>query len=124
MAFSSFKPIRTIVSGLFLLTTFFCALRIAPAQTVDSLLTNPDKYNGSTVTVRGAVSNLKSQTSKKGNQYYTFLLCGTDCVHVFAWGRPTIPDSDKLASVTGTFSATKVVSGYTFRNEIEADVVK
>ena len=100
------------------------AIALAPiaalATTIDDVLGHPSTYDGQHVDVSGQISHLKQKTSHKGNPYVTFSLCSDQCVHVFAFGSPSITDGQTI-TVHGTFAAVKRVGSYTFRNEIDAD---
>ena len=92
----------------------------AQPLTVAAVLRDPLTYNGRHVDVSGTVRGIRAKTSARGNAYETFSLCDGSCLHVFAWGRPTLRAGAR-ATVHGTFAATKRVGNYTFHNEIEAD---
>jgi hypothetical protein len=93
---------------------------LAASTSVAQILSSPSTYDGSHVVVSGTVSGLVQKTSHKGNPYVTFSLCSNQCIHVFAFGSPSISDGQRI-TVHGTFEAVKRVGGYTFYNEIDAD---
>lgn len=82
-------------------------------------LGNPSAYDGKHVDVSGTVEK-EQQTSHKGNPYITFSLCSGQCIHVFAFGSPSISDG-RTITVQDTYEVVKHVSGYTFYNEIDVD---
>jgi hypothetical protein len=47
-----------------------------PAGALDAspsaILTNPDRFDGKSVTIRGTITNLREILSRRGNAYYTF----------------------------------------------------
>lgn len=90
------------------------------AGTIAQILGSPSSYDGSHVDVKGTVEHLERKVSDKGNPYVTFSLCSSQCIHVFAFGSPSISDGQTI-TVHGTYEAVKHVSGYTFYNEIDAD---
>lgn len=100
----------------------FCAAlpAMAGAATVGQILASPSSYDGQHVNVSGTVEQLERKVSHRGNPYVTFSLCSGPCVHVFAFGTPSISDGQTI-TVRGTFAAVKHVSGYTFFSEIDAD---
>ncbi len=110
--------------GRSLLPTLLASLLASPVAaataTVSQILAAPSTYSGSHVEVSGRIENLERKVSHLGNAYVTFSLCSRECVHVFAFGSPTIKDGQAI-SVRGTFTAVKRVGPYTFYNEIDAD---
>jgi len=53
--------------------TFFVSTE-TQALTISEILNHPDKYHLSTVQVKGNVLDLKSKTSKRGNEYTMMVL--------------------------------------------------
>lgn len=99
----------------------FAALPAAScAATIAQILSGSSSYDGQHVEVRGTVEHLEQNVSHKGNPYVTFSLCSSQCIHVFAFGSPSLSDGQTI-TVHGTFAAVKHVSSYTFYNEIDAD---
>jgi hypothetical protein len=90
------------------------------AATIAQILGSASKYDGQHVDVRGTVERLEQKVSHKGNPYVTFSICSSQCLHVFAFGTPSISDGQTI-TVHGTYEAVKRVSGYTFYNEMDAD---
>ena len=109
------KLLGSIALGVFLISPI-----VALATTIDQILATPNAYDGQHVDVRGKVADLRAKVSHKGNAYVTFSLCSDRCIHVFAFGAPSIKDGQTI-TVRGTFAAVKQTGGYTFRNEIDAD---
>jgi hypothetical protein len=93
---------------------------LAAAATVGQILSSPSSYDGRQVAVSGTVEQLERKVSRRGNPYVTFSICSGQCIHVFAFGSPSINDGQTI-TVRGTFAAVKHVSGYTFFSEIDAD---
>jgi hypothetical protein len=93
---------------------------LAEAATIVQILNNPSSYDGRHVAVSGTVERLERKVSHRGNPYVTFSICSGQCVHVFAFGSPSINDGQTI-TVRGTFAAVKHVGGYTFFSEIDAD---
>jgi hypothetical protein len=108
------------------LTSFaltFAALTAASSAAtvaISDLLASPSAHDGQHVDVSGTISHLVQKTSHKGNPYVTFSLCSSQCIHVFAFGSPSISDGQTI-TVHGTFAAVKHTGSYTFYNEIDAD---
>lgn len=111
---------RRFVALAFLLSAASTAA--LAADEIAAILKSPSAYDGKSVEVRGIVSQLREQTSHRGNDYDTFKLCSTACISVFTFGRPAISDG-KTVTVHGRFSTVKHTGGYTFYNEIEADAI-
>jgi hypothetical protein len=96
---------------------------VRPAGALDAspsaILTNPDRFDGKGVTIRGTITNLRETVSRRGNPYYTFDLSdGTRAIRVFSFGQAACRTG--TATVEGTFSQVKQVGRYTFRNEVTA----
>jgi hypothetical protein len=107
-------------SGLIL---FFAFASIAAELSITSLIANPEKFDGKSVTVQGAVAQLSQTVSHSGNAYSTFQVQDTGgAVKVFTWGHPGIKSGDQVR-VTGVFQQVKRVRQYTFYNEIEAQSI-
>ncbi|QLH52795.1 MAG: hypothetical protein CH6_0127 [Candidatus Kapaibacterium sp.] len=108
---------------LFYLLLFITSLSFVLAQTkttVESILENPDNYDGELVEVVGKVENFKSKVSKRGNAYITFDLRGESAsITVFSFGRFNLSNGDRV-KVVGYFQKEKNVGRYTFYNEIDA----
>ena len=104
-------------------TAVFAVLVVLPAAssaaTVAQVLGNPSTYEHPR-RCYGHDQTSREKISHKGNAYVTFVLCSSQCIHVFAFGSPNISDGQKI-TVHGTFAAVKHVGGYTFYNEIDAD---
>jgi hypothetical protein len=85
---------------------------------VRELVEAPERFDGRRLTVRGTVTNLHRQESRKGSPYYSFSLSdGLRVVRVFSFGDTTCRNGES-ATVEGTFSRVKKRGGYTFYNEI------
>jgi len=93
---------------------------LSATASIAQILNSPSTFDGSHVSVTGKVEDLEQKTSRKGNAYVTFSLCSSRCIHVFAFGSPSISDGQTV-NVRGMFSAVKHVGAYTFTDEIEAD---
>jgi len=65
------KKFLNLISLTLLLTTVltFFVFTEAQALTISEIINHPDKYHLSTVQVKGKVLDLKSKTSKRGNEY-------------------------------------------------------
>lgn len=97
---------------------------IAAAQdikvTVEDIVSNPSKYDGKIVEVRGKVKSLKFKISKKGNPYTVFdLVDKGQAVRVFSFGTLPIKEGDEVR-VVGKYQRVKYVGPYIFYNEIDA----
>jgi hypothetical protein len=110
-----------------MLTALWLAVAIVqPAGALDAtpsaILTNPDRFDGKSVTIHGAITNLRETVSRRGNPYYTLdLNDGTRAIRVFSFGKA--PCRSGTATVEGTFEKVKQVGRLTFRNEITATQV-
>jgi len=104
-------------------------LLLAPALPVDAvqaspdtILTNPARFDGQSVTVSGTITNLRETVSRRGNPYYTLDLSdGKQAIRVFSFGEA--PCRSGTAMVEGTFARVKQVGRFTFHNEITATQV-
>jgi hypothetical protein len=117
------RPVRR---ALVLAALWLVAFNIQPAGALDAspsaILTNPDRFDGQPVTMRGTIGNLRETISRRGNSYYTFDLSdGKRAVRVFSFGKA--PCASGTATVEGTFEKVKQVGRLTFRNEITATQV-
>jgi len=87
-----------------------------------AILTNPDGFDGKSVTIHGTITNLRETVSRRGNPYYTLDLSdGRRAIRVFSFGKA--PCRSGTATVEGTFAQVKQVGRLTFRNEITATQV-
>lgn len=103
-----------------LLALFLAWPAISSAATIAQVLGNPSSYDGQHVELNGTVERVKQKVSHRGNPYVTFSLCSNQCIHVFAFGSPSISEGQTI-TVRGTFAAVKHVGSYTFYNELDAD---
>jgi len=114
-----FLKIGLLILLLTTVLTFFVFTE-AQALTISEIINHPDKYHLSTVQVKGKVLDLKSKTSKRGNEYTIMVLSdGTGNITVFTFGTPKIKPEDTV-KVKGVFYKVKHVGRYTFYNEIDA----
>ena len=87
---------------------------------VKMLLSDPARYDGQTVTLNGAVSQLDARVSRRGNAYYTFKLDdGSGRVTVFSFGQPPCPSPNRV-TVDGEFRRVKRITGHTFYDQVDA----
>jgi len=114
-----FLKISLLILLLTTVLTFFVFAEVQ-ALTISEIINHPDKYHLSTVQVKGKVLDLKSKTSKRGNDYTIIVLSdGTGNITVFTFGTPKIKFGDTV-KVIGIFYKVKHVGRYTFYNEIDA----
>ena len=103
-----------------LLAVLLLPLRAASLETSPAdILSSPDRFDGTVVTLNGTVSGLKPRVSRRGNAYYTFTLQG---LTVFSFGAPPCPEGAAV-KIAGTFRKLKHQGSYTFRNQVDADSV-
>jgi cytochrome c-type biogenesis protein CcmE len=95
------------------------ALATTPTKIAD-ILANPTSFDGQHLSVAGTVAQLAAKTSRRGNDYTTFDLCDTTCIHVYSYGHPKLANGQAL-TVTGKFFADKHVGSADFKNELDAD---
>jgi len=98
-------------------------VRALPTAALDTspsaILTNPDRFDGKSVTMHGAITNLHETVSRRGNPYYTFDLSdGKRTIRVFSFGKAQCHTG--TATVEGTFEQVKQVGRLTFYNEVTA----
>jgi hypothetical protein len=95
---------------------------VALDATASAILSNPDRFDGKSMTTSGTIINLRETVSRRGNPYYTFDLSdGTRVIRVFSFGKA--PCRSGTATVEGTFAQVKQVGRLTFHNEITATQV-
>jgi hypothetical protein len=92
---------------------------VTPTKIVD-ILANPASFDGQHLSVAGTVGQLAEKTSRRGNDYTTFDLCDTTCIHVYSYGHPKLTNGQTL-TVNGKFFADKHVGSLDFKNELDAD---
>jgi hypothetical protein len=77
------------------------AAQAAPVS-VNEILSDPDRFRGQPVTVRGTMSHFREYTTRTGTRYYTFDFGdGSQTVHVTSYEKP--PCRAGAATVEGTF---------------------
>ena len=81
---------------------------------------NPGAFNGEHVDVRGVVSQVEQRTLGLNDHYETFLVCGSACIPVIAFGWPDVAEGLPIV-VHGTFQSATKIDGYIFYNAIKAD---
>lgn len=100
-----------------------CATGISWAQVrtdIQTILSDPNQFDGRRVEVEGTVESLRSKISGKGSPYTVFRLSGDgESVSVYAPGDPPLKEGD-LVVVTGRFQKIRYISQYEFKNEIDA----
>ena len=90
---------------------------------VESVLNNPDAYDGKAICVQGPVEDVREKTSGRGNPYVLFQVReGRTALKVFSFGRGMIPRQGPVLAC-GVFFKEKEVNGLTFRNEMTAAYV-
>jgi len=106
-----------------------CLLALATSASSQVVNTSPtailgdlDRFDGQTVTMSGAVTNIQERVSRAGNPYYTLDLSdGKQAIRVFSFGAA--PCRAGAATVEGTFAKVKQQGQYTFYNEVTATKV-
>lgn len=98
-------------------------------SSIEGILANKFFCDKKNVEVSGIIKNLKIKISKAGNIYSTFDLISTldkkKKLNVFKFGNMSSFFSDGAqVAVKGTYKKEKIVSGYTYYDEIEAEEVK
>ncbi len=93
----------------------------APATTpIADILANPTSFDGQHLAVSGTIAQLAEKTSRRGNDYTTFDLCDTACIHVYSYGHPKLANGQTLTA-NGKFFADKHIGSMDFKNELDAD---
>lgn len=117
---------KRIFTLLLITTAAVLALADPIAVTVTQLNQNPAQYHAKDVTVTGKVDRFQQKTSRAGNDYFTFNLTepgkGKEImsVRVYGMGKLDPPLKDgTMATVTGDFQKEHVVSGRTYKMEID-----
>lgn len=112
--------IFSLIVIFYLLFFPFIAIAQGIKTTVGDILSDPDKYDGKMVEVKGMVESLKFKVSKKGNPYTVFNLVDKGySVKIFSFGNLPIKEGD-LVRVIGRYQKVKYVGPYIFYNEIDA----
>lgn len=97
--------------------------KIETNLTISEILSNKEIYDGKKVRVSGKVYGVKKKISKFGNEYTTFTLVDdSNRINIFISGHPEISEN-VIATVYGTYRKEKVVFGYKYYNEIEAEEI-
>ena len=110
-------PARAYALALLILSV---AAVEAANGTIKTILADPARYDGQTVTLDGTIAYLDARVSKKGNPYYTFKLDdGSGRLTVFSFGEPPCPARSRV-TVDGQFRRVKQPSGHTFHDQIDA----
>jgi hypothetical protein len=118
---------RPAVDSLNIVAVFALLLSATlPAHALEAspsaILTNPTRFDGQLVTMRGTIGNLRETVSRRGNPYYTFDLSdGKRAIRVFSFG--TAECRIGSATVEGTFQKVKQVGRLTFHNEVTASQI-
>lgn len=113
--------IRTVIC--LLCVQGFIALAEGPL-TVEEVVKDLAKYDKQEVKVVGKVKSFKRKTSRKGNDYYVFILLGneeeTSALNVYGSGKmdPSLKDGDRVEA-WGVFRREKKVMDFTVKNEID-----
>ncbi len=90
------------------------------ATKIADVLANPTSFDGQHLTVSGTIAQLAERTSRRGNDYATFDLCDTACLHIYVRSHPKIADGQTL-TVSGKFYADRKVGSFDVKNELDAD---
>lgn len=113
----------------FLLLLFISSAAVLPVSvyaqaikaSVSEILSNPEKFDGKIVQVRGHVDSIKFRTSKRGNPYTILTVsdASKDSINVFSFGTLSLKKGDTVI-VTGRYNKMKrVPPRHTFYNEID-----
>jgi len=78
-----------------------------------SIVANPKSFDHQSVSLQGTIGSLRETTSRRGNDYTTF---------VFTWGHPVLTNGGHV-HVDGVFETEHHQGPYTFYNEVEATKV-
>lgn len=86
------------------------------------LLSDPDRYDGKFVTIKGTAIRIRARVSQKGNPYHTFVLAEAESLTIFSFGKPSCQEGSPI-TVEGAFYKVKRQGRYTFRNQVDANTV-
>jgi hypothetical protein len=112
-------PARTCVLVAILALALAAASEGADGS-VKTILSDPGRYDGQTVTLGGTVTQLDVRVSKRRNSYYTFKLDdGSGRITVFSFGQPPCPSPSRV-TVDGEFRHVKRVGAHTFYDQVDA----
>jgi len=100
------------------------AMCIAADEVICSIAKKPQEFDHKNITLKGAATDVKETTSRRGYDYSTFRLQDpAGCaVKVFTWGHPDLNTCNQV-SVDGVFETEHHQGRYTFYNEIQATKV-
>jgi hypothetical protein len=96
------------------------ASSFAMTTNASQIAQNPSAFNGEHVDVRGVASQVEQRTLGRNDHYETFLVCGSACIPVVAFGWPDVAEGLPII-VHGTFQSADQIDGYVFYNSIQAD---
>ncbi len=115
--------LRLFFSLLFLLSFSLQAQNaFAGAKiTIKTLLSKPNKYDRKEVTIKGKATTIEPRTSKRGNDYTTFILKDTSgrAVNIYTRGHPLITEGQRV-TVTGIYQKVQMFGRYAIHNEVKA----
>jgi hypothetical protein len=108
-----------------LLTCLFSSVAFADdVLSVKQLQSDPKRYDGKQITIRGSLDKFEQRTSRAGNAYFLFKLLDksdkTAVVNVFGRGKlEKLPKHGSLFEVKGIYRVAKKLGNRVYKNEIE-----
>jgi hypothetical protein len=113
---------KLLASAVLLVTAVLLspAWGVAMTTNASQIAQNPAAFNGEHVDVRGVASQVEQRTLGLNDHYETFLVCGSACIPVVAFGWPDVAEGLPIV-VHGTFQSAEHIDGYVFYNSIRAD---
>jgi endonuclease YncB( thermonuclease family) len=114
---------RRWIFGIFILAVGSRGWGALSRVAVESILDNPDAFDGKAICVQGPAENVREKTSGRGNPYVVFQVRdGGAALKVFSFGRGMIPKQGPVLAC-GDFYKEKTVGEQTFRDELTAAYV-
>ena len=109
--------------ALSVLVAFLAGCAGSPKNvSVMELATSPSKYDGNTVVIKGSVTQVSEEVTRRGNAYFCFQLTdGVYTVAVYSTGKPSVSNGENVC-VTGTFAREKRVTRYTFHDIVLMEI--
>jgi hypothetical protein len=117
---------KRLATTLFIAAAVFALASDPVVVTITQLNNKPADYHKKDVTTSGKVLKFSNKTSQAGNEYFKFDITegarGKElkAVRIYGMGKidPPLKDGARV-TVTGEFTQEKVVSGRTYKMEIE-----
>lgn len=110
---------------LWVSVVFGLASPALPRNHIGEILAGPDAFDGRDIVLKGKVSTLNPQISRRGNDYCKLRLLDENgaSLKVFSWGKRAIAPGDRV-EVRGRFQRERWVGRCIFTNEVETSRIR